>query len=106
MQMPDGLHTVLAAVAHEPVPVFEIEERRDRLDLYKQTTEQSGVAVFRSIERSYVPLRYDQHMDGRLRLKIVKAQYIIVLIRGIRGYIPVRYFAKDTFGHIFISFLK
>lgn len=62
-------------------------------------TEESGVRVGCVREPSHVLTRNDQHVDGRLRIRVPEGDDIRILVHDVDRKLAQRDFAKNAFGH-------
>jgi hypothetical protein len=97
--MPHGLLPFLAAIAHESVAVLKPEHFCNLPHLCNKVPQQLLVCIRlpNFIQGCDVPLRHNEHVLRRLRLRIAKRKDLFILVYPIGWNFPVYDFAKNAF---------
>ena len=89
MKMFYCLEAVFTAVDDHSVAVFESKRCSNILDLRHHISHEIRVFIRHIIDRRDMLFRYHQYMYRSLRIRIVEAEYPVILVSYVRLYLTV-----------------
>ena len=96
VEMIDGLATIRTGVDDHPIAPGEAFGAGDLGGGPQQVSEQSAVTLLALSQRGDVLAGRNQHMHGRLRMKVREGVALLVLVNGGGGNAPVNDLAKEA----------
>ena len=99
MQMVYRLSRCAAAIGHKPEGAFHFQRCGRFYGGELEFSQQLQIRFPRRGKATYVPARYNQNVRRSLGIKIVKRQYLRVLVNNPGVYLTCRYFTEKTVRH-------